>query len=44
MQLTGLRGQNVLQSVVIDSATYLLNIISPDIGSVIISLYDIIIY
>ena len=40
----GLQGQNVLQSVVIDSATYLLKIISPDISSVIISLYDIIIY
>ena len=38
----GLRGRNVLQSVVIDSATYLLTISSPDIDNVAMSLYDII--
>ena len=38
----GLRGQNVLQSVDIDSATYLLTISSPDIDNVAMSLYDII--
>ena len=38
----GLRGRNVLQSVAIDSATYLLTISSPDIDNVAMSLYDII--
>ena len=37
-----LRGRNILQSVVIDSATYLLTISSPDIDNVAMSLYDII--
>ena len=38
----GLRGRNVLQSVVIDFATYLLTISSPDINNVAMTLYDII--
>ena len=37
----GLRGRNVLQSVVIDSATYLLTISSPDIVNVAMSLYTL---
>ena len=37
----GLCGQNVLQSVVIDSAKYLLKINSLDISNVAMSLYDI---
>ena len=37
----GLRGRNVLQSVLIDSATYLLTISSTDIKNVAMSLYDI---
>ena len=39
----GLRGRNGLQSVVIDSATYLLPIFSPDIDNIAMSLYDIIV-
>ena len=44
----GLRGQNALQSVVIDSATYLLKISLPDIDNnmipIAMSLYDIFSY
>ena len=36
------QGQNVLQSVNIDSAAYLLKIISPDFDNVAMSLYNII--